>query len=222
MDGGHRARPGFRPESDGIVAIVNESPAPSPDAAAHRPLPVVGVMGSGRDPHAARARRVGVWIARAGCHLLTGGGAGVMAAVTEAFVAVPDRPGRAIGILPGTGGAAGAGVGAPPGYPNPWVEIAIRTHLDARGTHGGDADSRNHLNVLSSDVLIILPGGAGTASEARLALRYGRPAVAYIARRADVPGLPEAIPVEPRFARVQSFVRAACRRRGARRDDLRR
>ena len=69
--------------------------------------------------------------------------------------------------------------------------------------------SRNHLNVLSSDVVIVLPGGAGTASEARLALRYGRPAVAYLARRADVPGLPDAIAVEPRFARVQAFVRAA-------------
>ena len=180
-------------------------------------LPVVGVMGSGRDPHAARARRVGAWIAAAGYHLLTGGGAGVMEAVTEAFVGVPNRPGRAIGILPGSAGGAGAPAPGetPTGYPNPWVEIAIRTHLDARGARGGDADSRNHLNVLTSDVVIVLPGGAGTASEARLALRYGRPAVAYLAHRTDVPGLPEDIPVETRFARVQAFVRAACRWPGA-------
>ena len=175
------------------------------------PLPVVGVMGSGRDPHTVRARRVGAWIARAGYHLLTGGGTGVMAAVTEAFVGIEGRPGRAIGILPGSAGGSGAPAPgeAPPGYPNPWVEIAIRTHLDARGVRGGTLASRNHLNVLSSDVVIVLPGGAGTASEARLALRYGRPAVAYLARRADVPGLPDAIAVEPRFARVQAFVRAA-------------
>ncbi len=179
-------------------------------------LPVVGVMGSGRDPHAARARRVGAWIAAAGYHLLTGGGEGVMQAATEAFVGVPDRPGRAIGILPGSAGGPGAPASGetPPGYPNRWVEIAIRTHLDARGARGGDADSRNHLNVLTSDVVIVLPGGAGTASEARLALRYGRPAVAYLAHRGDVPGLPEAIPVETRFARVQAFVRAACRWQG--------
>ena len=178
-------------------------------------LPVVGVMGSGRNPHGVRARRVGAWIARAGYHLLTGGGAGVMAAVTEAFVSVPDRPGHAIGILPGSAGGpeATAPGEAPTGYPNPWVEIAVRTHLDARGDRGGDTDSRNHLNVLTSDVVIVLPGGEGTASEARLAVRYGRPVVAYLARRPDVPGLPDAIPIETRFDRVQAFVRAACRRR---------
>lgn len=170
-------------------------------------------MGSGREPHTARARRVGAWIAHAGYHLLTGGGEGVMATVTEAFVAVPGRPGQAIGILPGFGGASGepASGAAPTGYPNPWVEIAIRTHLGARGADGGDPDSRNHVNVLTSDVVIVLPGGEGTASEARLALRYGRPVVAYLARRGDVPGLPDAVVVEARFDSVQSFVRAACR-----------
>ncbi|MCY4028265.1 MAG: hypothetical protein OXH75_18370 [Acidobacteria bacterium] len=194
-----------------------------PQRPARRPAarrPVVGVMGSGRDPHADRAHRVGIWLAQAGYHLLTGGGAGVMAAVTEAFVGVPDRAGQAIGILPGAPGGhpapeAPVPGAAPPGYPNPWVEIAIRTHLDARGPHGGDAASRNHLNVLTSDVVIVLPGGDGTASEARLAIRYGRPAVAYLARRTDVPGLPDAISVETRFHRVQAFVRAACRRGGS-------
>ena len=185
-------------------------------------LPVVGVMGSARDPHTARAHRVGAWIACAGYHLLTGGGAGVMAAVTEAFVSVPDRSGRAIGVLPGSAGGPGAAApgGAPPGYPNPWIEIAIRTHLDARGARGGDVDSRNHLNVLTSDVVIVLPGGEGTASEARLARHYGRPVIAYLGRRTDVPGLPGAIPVETRFRRVQAFVRAACRQREAPRGAL--
>ena len=176
----------------------------------------MGVMGSGRDPHTARARRVGAWLASAGYHLLTGGGGGVMTAVTEAFVGVTERPGRAIGILPASAGGPGApepGV-APSGYPNPWVEIVVRTHLGARGARGGDVDSRNHLNVLSSDAIIVLPGGEGTASEARLALRYRRPAVAYLAGRNDVPGLPEGVPVEPRFDRVRAFVRAACRRSG--------
>lgn len=176
------------------------------------PLHVVGVMGSGRDPHTARSRRVGEWLARAGYHLLTGGGSGVMAAVTEAFVGVADRPGRAVGILPAVPpGAAGAAAGeAPPGYPNPWVEIAIRTHLHRLGAHGGDTGSRNHLNVLSSDALIILPGAEGTASEARLALHYGRPCIAYLADRSEVPGLPVDIPVAPRFERVAGFVRDAC------------
>lgn len=176
--------------------------------------PVVGVMGAGAAPHAERSRRVGAWIARAGYHLLTGGGAGVMAAVTEAFVGVTDRRGLAIGVLPASGGGGidGPAGRPPPGYPNPWVEIVIRTHLDSLGERGGDARSRNHVNVLTSDVLIFLPGAAGTASEAKLAVRYGKPAVAYLDARADVPDLPEAIPVEPDFARVAAFVREACER----------
>ena len=175
--------------------------------------PVIGVMGSGREPHTERASRVGEWIARAGYHLLTGGGAGVMAAVTEAFVEVADRRGVALGILPAAaGGSAGA---APPGYPNRWVEIAVRTHLHEVGAHGAGPASRNHLNVLSSDVVIVLPGSAGTASEARLAVRYGRPCIAWLADRTDVPGLPGAVPVESRFAAVEAFVRAACRSAGA-------
>ena len=172
-------------------------------------------MGASGDPHAERSRRVGAWIARAGYHLLTGGGPGVMAAVTEAFVGVPDRRGLAIGILPSGGGGDidGAAGRPPPGYPNPWVEIAIGTHLDRLGQRGGDERSRNHVNVLSSDVLIFLPGSAGTASEAKLALHYGRPSIAYLDARADLPGLPDAIPVEPEFARVEAFVRDACERR---------
>ncbi len=172
------------------------------------PLRVVGVMGSGRDCHADRSQRVGVWIAHAGYHLLTGGGAGVMAAVTEAFVGVTPRAGLAIGVLPA--GETGPGGTAPAGYPNRWVEIAIRTHLDQRGPHGDHAASRNHLNVLSSDVIIILPGADGTASEARLAVHYGRPCIAHLEDRDDVPGLPDAVPVEPRFERVQQFVREVC------------
>ena len=173
-------------------------------------VPVVGVMGSGREAHRKRAHHLGEWIARAGFHLLTGGGQGVMAAVTEAFVRVADRRGVAIGILPAA--AAGSGGAAPPGYPNPWVEIAVRTHLDQVGADGAGRASRNHLNVLSSDVVVVLPGAAGTASEARLALRYGRPCIAWLASRADVPGLPDEVPVESRFSAVERFVRGACGR----------
>lgn len=169
-------------------------------------------MGSGREPHRERAHHLGEWIARAGFHLLTGGGQGVMAAVTEAFVRVADRRGVAIGILPAAAG--GSGGAAPPGYPNPWVEIAVRTHLDQVGTDGAGRASRNHLNVLSSDVVVVLPGAAGTASEARLALRYGRPCIAWLAKRADVPGLPGEVPVESRFSAVEAFVRGACGRAG--------
>ena len=121
-----------------------------------RRLPIVGVMGSGTEPHAERARPLGMWLASEGVHLLTGGGGGVMAAVSRAFFEVPDRAGRVIGVLPASTEASPP---APPsGYPNPWVEIPLLTHLSLSGARGTDPLSRNHLNVLSSDVIVALPG----------------------------------------------------------------
>lgn len=64
---------------------------------------------------------------------------------------------------------------APPGYPNPWVELAVRAHLPAGGAQGAAAGSRNHLNVLSADRLVALPGGEGNRSELELVRRYGCP-----------------------------------------------
>ena len=178
-------------------------PDPSPAVEIVR-RPIVGVMGSSVEPHAERAREVGRWIAAAGYHLLTGGGAGVMGAVTEAFAGVRDRRGAALGIVPCLPGDPAA---TPlPGYPNPWVEIPIYTHLDTGA--GEDApSSRNHLNVLTSTVVIFLPGSVGTASEARLTLRYGRPGVAYLRSREEIPELPDGIPIEADFERVAAFVR---------------
>jgi uncharacterized protein (TIGR00725 family) len=168
-------------------------------------LPIVAVMGSGSHADEARARHLGRWLAREGVHLLTGGGGGAMAAVSRAFVGVRPRRGRAIGVLP-----ADESRRAPrPGYPNTWVEIPILTHLPASGEAGETPQSRNHLNVLSADVVVVMAGGAGTRSEARLALRYGRPVVAYLGDRHEVPGLPAEVPLATSLSAVQRFVRAA-------------
>ena len=172
-------------------------------------LPVIGVMGSGTKRYADRASRVGAWIARSGYHLLTGGGAGVMDAVAEAFVSISPRVGLAVGILPADIGSSNHR--SPVGYPNPWVELVIQTHLPSRGTYGEDKFSRNHLNVLSSDAIIILPGSSGTTSEARLAVLYERPCVAYFLSGDQVPKLPASIPVESSFEAVQVFVQNALR-----------
>ena len=173
-------------------------------------VPIVGVMGSGSDAHPERAARVGRWLAAEGVHLLTGGGGGVMASVAQAFHETPGRRGLVIGVIP----AAASGASQPaPGYPNPWVEIPIFTHLPARGAQGASAASRNHINLLSSDAVIFLPGGAGTASEAELAIAYGRPAIAYLASRADIPNLPAEIPDTTSFDDVERFVRAALAQR---------
>lgn len=166
-------------------------------------LPIVGVMGSGSRAHAMRADPVGRWLASEGVHLLTGGGRGVMEAVSRAFASVPGRLGISIGILPGEGGEA------PAGYPNPFVELAIPTHLPWSGERGSEQLSRNHINVLASSVLIALPGGAGTASEVALAARYGRPLVAFLESRSDIPELPADTPVAHTLDAVKAFVRDA-------------
>lgn len=145
-----------------------------PGNSGHARLPVVGVMGSGVRAHRAMAAPLGRGLARMGVHLLTGGGAGVMESVSRAFAEVEGRAGLVVGVLPGDAASVG---GAPPGYPNPWVELAVRTHLDARGAGGSGPLSRNQVNILSSDVVVALPGGEGTASEVALALGYGRPLV---------------------------------------------
>jgi uncharacterized protein (TIGR00725 family) len=164
-------------------------------------LPIVGVLGSGREAHAARANEVGRWLATQGVHLLTGGGGGVMAAVAEAFHGAPDRRGLVVGIVP----AEAFGSRIPkPGYPNRWVELPIFTHLPS----GDDPRSRNHLNVLTADVLIVLPGHDGTAHEAALSVAYGKPAIAYLAARSDVPRLPAEIADVRSFDEVRRFVLA--------------
>ena len=126
-----------------------------------------------------------------------------MGAVTRAFVEVADRQGSALGVVP----CLSEDPRCTPvsGYPNPWVEIPIYTHLDRGGLDGDELTSRNHVNVLTSSVLILLPGGEGTASEARLALKYKRPLIAYLESRDEIPGLLAEIPVESDWSLVTTF-----------------
>jgi uncharacterized protein (TIGR00725 family) len=166
-------------------------------------------MGSGVERHDALAAPLGRWIARHGYHLLTGGGGGVMAAVSEAFAGVASRAGVSIGVLKGRPEEHGAVHGA---TPNPWVEVPIRTHLPLSGVDGTDTRSRNHINVLTADVVVALPGGDGTRSEVLLARRYGRPVVAFLGS----PVLPAdwpAIPVAATLDELAGLVDAALGRR---------
>jgi len=166
-----------------------------------RRRPIVGVMGSGTEPHEAAAAVLGRLLASRGVDLLTGGGRGVMASVSRAFAETPGRTGLVIGILPGD-------PEPPPGYPNLWVEIVIRTHLPWSGDRGTDPRSRNHVNVLSSDAVIALPGGAGTRSELVLAGRYGRPAIAFGAAWHDAAGLPPGVRLAACVDEVAAFLDA--------------
>lgn len=133
----------------------------------------VGVMGSGRESHTHLANVVGRIIAETGCNLLTGGGQGVMASVAKAFVSVSERSGISIGIVP-TETFDDATFLPKQGYPNRCVELPILTPL---GTFdGGDfsTPNRNHVNILSSDCVIFLPGSRGTENEVMIARAYGK------------------------------------------------
>lgn len=167
-------------------------------------MPIIGVMGSGTESHEERASALGTWLAGEEVHLLTGGGGGVMEAVCRAFSSVPGRKGLIIGVLPGRG--ADKQKSSESGYPNAWVEIPIFTHLPLSGSQGMEPMSRNHINILTSDVIIALPGGSGTASEATLALVYRRPIVAWVDSRDMIPGLPDGIQIEHSLENVKTFV----------------
>jgi len=122
----------------------------------------VSVVGSGTAAHPARAVPLGAGLARLGVHLVTGGGQGVMAEVDRGLVAVTLRRGVPIGVLPAREESS-ASPEPPVGYPNPWVEIPVRTHLSARGKRGIELESRNHLVVLTDDVAVAMPGGVRRA-----------------------------------------------------------
>jgi uncharacterized protein (TIGR00725 family) len=117
--------------------------------------PVVGVMGGSAVSAEveATAFELGRAVAARGWTLLNGGrNCGVMAASARG---AKQAGGFTIGILPDRDAAAAC----------PDLDVAIAT---------GMGDARNLINVLSSDVVIALAGGAGTASEVALALKNGK------------------------------------------------
>jgi len=140
-------------------------------------LPIIGVMGSGDKedtfPHVAP---LGKLIAEMGFHVLTGGGFGVMQEASRGFTDVTPRKGMCIGVLPSQ-----TVMGNNPfrGYPNPFVEINIQTHL-VRDGWADDIETRNHINILTSDAVIFCPGNDGTHSELEICVKYDRPAIIYL------------------------------------------
>ena len=182
------------------TAIVDDAPREGPVR-----RPVVGVRGSGDDPHVEIAEPLGRAIARSGWNLLTGGGGGVMTSVARGFTDRHPRAGVHLGIL--RGDADGEPLS---GYPNDFVEIPIATHLP-----GGEleSDSRNHLNILSSTVVLALPGRVGTRAEIELSIRYGRPIAVHSFWH-------DAFPDLPRFDEVDAAIEFADRSSGrARHED---
>jgi uncharacterized protein (TIGR00725 family) len=143
-----------------------------------RKLPIVAVLGQGTPIAPERrelARSVGALVARLGAHLLTGAGFGVMAAAAEGFVGTEGRPGFSIGVVPRYPGGPlerpnQDADGRP--YPNPFVEIPIYSVLPPRVDDWHNQPARNHVNILSADGIIALPGNVGTRNELEMAMAY--------------------------------------------------
>lgn len=140
----------------------------------------VAVIGSGSDPHLPLCDALGRRLAENGYDLVNGGGGGVMEATARSFCQIKNR-GLVIGILPAAGPCdhpEERGQYSPrPGYPNAYTDIPIRTHLNGLGASGKEITSRNHIVVLTGDIVIALPGAEGTRSEIELALEYRKPVV---------------------------------------------
>lgn len=170
-------------------------------------LPIVGVMGSHSVGWAEYAKPLGAHLAARGVHLLTGGGTGTMAAVAEAYCAVAGRRGVSIGILPAVADPA-RGFAPMPGYPNPWVEVPIVAPL---GVFHGTDDSlvtRNHVNILSADAVVALPGQVGTHNEIRLARRFGKKIVLFGPEK-EFAVYERALPLASTLAEVIAFLDSA-------------
>ncbi len=99
------------------------------------------------------ARFLGGLIAKEGWILLNGGRAsGIMEASARG---AKENGGVTIGILPGND----------PAWASEYIDIPILTGIGL---------ARNYINVLTSKVVIALPGKTGTVSEIALALNIGK------------------------------------------------
>ena len=155
--GADRARParGDRRRDRGLRAELAACCATLPPKGVVQIRTVIGVMGGGTCDEATRdaAYELGRLIADSGWVLLNGGrDAGVMAASAQGAA---DAGGLVIGVLP----------------TDDWECIAAGVDVPVLT---GMGDARNAINVLSSRVVVALPGGAGTLSEVALALKAGR------------------------------------------------
>jgi predicted Rossmann-fold nucleotide-binding protein len=180
-------------------------------------LPIVAVLGDGSTVPPARAVlavQIGAMVAGLGAHLLTGAGFGVMAAAAEGFVGKSGRRGLSIGIVPrDPAGAMDAPNRSDTGalYPNPYIEIAIFTPLPPRVEDWTRTPSRNHINILTANAIVALPGRNGTRNELEMALTYrGETAKPRDERRTVLVGPAEEFPPDLResFARVTSTAEA--------------
>jgi uncharacterized protein (TIGR00725 family) len=145
---------------------------------------VVGVIGG----HSCTAKveqislNLGKNIAKVAEILVSGGLSGTMKAVCSGF---KIGGGTTIGIIPSYNKADA----------NPFVDIVIPTGMGL---------ARNLLVVKSADVVIALPGAAGTLSEIAYCLQFGIPVISL--NSWDIPGVLKAKTVEEAVRKAQKIL----------------
>jgi len=168
---------------------------------------IIGVMGSGKAEWPDLSVPLGRWIAERGFDLLTGAGLGVMLSTARAFSTTDGRKGRSIGIMPSEAHPT-LGFAPLPGYPNPYIDLPILTPLPRKHPDApDDALNRNYVNVLTSDVVIALPGSQGTLDEIQLAVRFAKPLICIGPANA-FEGVPPGTRIVSELADVYAFVLA--------------
>jgi uncharacterized protein (TIGR00725 family) len=140
-------------------------------------LPIIGVMGSSDKSWEELALPLGELIALHDYHLLTGAGAGVMTSVAQGFTSVEEREGLSFGIVP-TVNYQGQLLPRET-YPNPYIEVPILTPLDVKAQNDSTPYSRNFVNVMTSNALVVLPGDHGTRNEVSIAIQIKKPMILF-------------------------------------------
>lgn len=142
-------------------------------------LKTVGVMGSGRELQSELAEPLGRALAGLPVNLLTGGGYGVMYSVSKGFTSIANRQGLSIGCIPMKETPEGGYQPVSASYPNAFVEVPIYTPLGVFDKNDPDKVNRNYVNILTSDVVLALPGSGGTQQEVSLAMRFKKAVLLY-------------------------------------------
>lgn len=165
---------------------------------------VVGVMGSGENSWEEYSIPLGKWLAQNNYHLITGSGKGVMISVAQAFCTTDARLGLSIGVVPTEQTLENTYI-SKAGYPNPWVEMAIISPLSTFTGEDPNQVSRNHIIILTSHVIVALPGSKGTRNEVALALRFQKPLILFGPDK-EFSEFPEEISRTNHLNKVQEFV----------------
>lgn len=129
------------------------------------------------------AQNLGKKLAKVVDILITGGLSGIMEVVCKGF---KSAGGLTIGIIPGYG----------KNEANHFVDIVIPTGLGL---------ARNVLVVKSADVVVALPGEAGTLSEIAYCLQFGIPVISL--KSWDIQGVIKVNTVEEAIDRVRELLK---------------